>query len=499
LSFGSISTRSGVNPPLRELRASGWGRAAVSKCALAVLIGAPLVVTERAAARVSRPGPAPSGISHQFVERQITKTRSGHILTNTGVWSPDGQWIVYDTRSTPAGDSFDGARIEMVNVHTGKICLLYQARNGAHCGVATFSPRADKVVFILGPENPTADWRYCAWHRRGVIVDVARPGRAINLDARDLSPPFTPGALRGGSHVHVWDAAGDWVSFTYEDHVLSVFERETTEHDVNLRNIGVSAPVQSVKVSKHHPRNQDGTFFSVLVTRTVGNPEPGSDQIGRACEEGWIGTNGYVRIDGTRQKHALAFQGQVCTSQKEVISEVFVADLPEDLRVEGDGPLAGSQTRRPFPPKGTAQRRLTFTAAKKFPGLQGPRHWLRSSPDGSRIAFLMKDDSGVVQLWTVSPNGGPIEQLTHNSEPIASAFTWSPDGRFIAHIMDNSVCVTETGRGTTQRLTERTENATAPRPEACVFAPDGKQIAYVRPVRMGRAWVNQVFVVALGD
>jgi hypothetical protein len=51
----------------------------------------------------------------------------------------------------------------------------------------------------------------------------------------------------------------------------------------------------------------------------------------------------------------------------------------------------------PLSPKGCTQRRLTFTAQRKFPGIQGPRHWLRSSPDGSRIAFLMKDDAGVVQ------------------------------------------------------------------------------------------------------
>src|SRR5205823_11573568 len=131
--------------------------------------------------------------------------------------------------------------------------------------------------------------------------------------------------------------------------------------------------------------------------------EAGSDQIKRACEEGWIGTNGYVRADGARQRHALAFQGQVLTMGGETISEVYVVDLPEDLTQPGEGPLAGTETRRPCPPKGTHQRRLTFTADRKYPGLQGPRHWLRTSPEGSRIAFLMKDDDGAVQLWTVSP------------------------------------------------------------------------------------------------
>src|SRR5207302_6520048 len=114
----------------------------------------------------------------------------------------------------------------------------------------------------------------------------------------------------------------------------------------------------------------------------------------------------YVRANGVIQQRALAFQGQVVNARGETVSEVFIVDVPDDVTIPGEGPLAGTEHRRPFPPKGTVQRRLTFTTDRKHPGLQGPRHWLRSSPDGSRIAFLMRDDDGIVQLWTVSPNGG---------------------------------------------------------------------------------------------
>lgn len=431
------------------------------------------------------------------LERQITRGPGGRLLTNTGVWSPDSEWIVYDTRSDAAGDLFDGRRIEMMNVRSGEVRVLYEPENGAHCGVATFHPRLPQVIFILGPENPSPDWQYNAYHRQGVMVDVAHPGLARNLDARDLTPPFTPGALRGGSHVHVWDATGDWVSFTYEDHLLAQFKEATAGNDLNQRNLGVSVPNYPVRVSKDHPRNHDGEYFSVLVTRTVANPQPGSDEIKRAFEEGWVGTNGYARADGSRQRRALAFQGQVVTPKGETISEVFIADLPEDLTVPGDGPLAGTETRRPSPPKGIAQRRLTHSAGRKYPGLQGPRHWLRSSPDGARIAFLMKDDAGIVQLWTVSPNGGTPAQLTRNEYPIASAITWSPDGQHIAHVMDNSVCVTDANTGATMRLTPRNDDASAPRPEACVFSPDGRKIAFVRRLPSPIQECNQVFVVEL--
>jgi hypothetical protein len=430
-------------------------------------------------------------------ERQLTHGPHGHILTNTGVWSPDSQWIVYDTRSDSAGEVFDGTTIKMVNARTAEVRRLYRSSNGAHCGVATFHPRENKVVFILGPGNPTPDWRYAPQHRQGVIIDVDHPGITRNLDARDIVPPFTPGALRGGSHVHVFNPDGILVSFTYEDHVLANLASAPRDHDLNQRNVGVCLP-RPVLVPKSHPRNHDGDFFAVLVTRTTARPGPGSDEISRAFEEAWVGTDGYLRRDGTRQRYALAFQGHVVTDREETISEVFIVDLPDNLRVEGEGPLQGTPTRSPYPPKGTTQRRLTRTADQRFPGLQGPRHWPRSSPDGSRIAFLMRDEVGIVQLWTISPNGGDPVQLTRNPWDIASAFTWTPNAQSIAHVMDNSVFLTDAITGEGRRITPRAADPESPRPEACVVSPDGGGIAYVRRVREGASTCNQIFVAPVG-
>jgi hypothetical protein len=443
----------------------------------------------RAEQRVSR--------NMQTVEKQITDRPCGHILTNINVWSPDGRWIVYDTRSDPAGEKFDGDTIEIVKVRTRELREAYRARHGAHCGVATFSPKENRVVFIAGPENPTPDWQYSAWHRQGLVVEIDRPQAATPLDARDITPPFTPGALRGGTHVHVYDGDGQWVSFTYEDHVLATLDAATNKtHDFNQRNIGVSAPDRQVKVKRDHPRNHDGSAFSVLVTRTVNHPRPGTDETSRAYEDAWIGTHGYIRPDGTRQRRAIAFLGNVITAAGQSIAELFIVDLPDDLTQPGDGPLAGTATTRPTPPRGVQQRRLTDTADRKYAGLQGPRHWPRSSPDGSRIAFLMRDDDGIVQLWTISPNGGQPQQLTHNAFDVASAFTWSPAGDAIAYVGDNSVFRSDGKSGTATRLTPRFDNATAPRPEACVFSPDGSQIAYVRRVAANGTAYNQIFVVA---
>jgi hypothetical protein len=423
----------------------------------------------------------------RVTEIQLTDWAGGHILTNIGVWSPCGEWIVFDTRSDPAGATFDGETIEIVHVRTREVRELYRARNGAHCGVATFSPASDRVAFILGPEYPTADWQYGPSHRQGVVVDVARPGDAVPLDARDIVPPFTPGALRGGTHVHVFSEDGQWISFTYDDAVLAGGQR----------SVGVCNLSQHVNVPRTHPRNHDGSAFSVVVTRTVDAPRPGSDEIARAFEDAWVGTRGYFRPDGTRQVRAIAFQGQVVTSGGRTINDVFIVDLPDDITCAGDMPLAGTPATTPAPPRGTVQRRLTFTHDRKYPGLQGPRHWLRSSPDGARIAFLMRDEDGVVQLWSVSPNGGEPQQITRNPFDVASAFSWSPDGESVAYIADQSIFVTRVSTGNSERVTVRSDLNFAPRPEACVFSPDGTMVAYVRPVERDGATWNQIFVLRL--
>ena len=133
---------------------------------------------------------------------------------------------------------------------------------------------------------------------------------------------------------------------------------------------------------------------------------------------------------------------------------------------------------------------MTFTGERRFPGVVGaPRHWLRSSPDGSQIAFLMKDDGGVVQLWTVSPNGGEPRQVSRGEHDIQSAFSWHPQGGTIALVCDNSVMLCEVASGRLQRLTQR--SVQPPSGDAVVFSPDGKKVAFMREI----AGFNQIFVV----
>jgi hypothetical protein len=216
----------------------------------------------------------------------------------------------------------------------------------------------------------------------------------------------------------------------------------------------------------------------MLVSETTPCPHPGSDEINRAYEEGWIGREGYLKPDGSRQRWALAFIGDTLSARGEKHPEIFVVDLPrndEDYRQAGDKPLQGTPEMLPAPPAGVKQRRITFT--ENGIALQ-PRHWLRVSPDGAKIAFLMQDETGVVQVWTVSPNGGAPAQISHSESGIQSAFSWSQDGKSLALVCDNSVMRLDMESGKMQRLTQRSE--IAPCADAVVYSPDGSKVAFMR-------------------
>ncbi|QMB04061.1 DUF3748 domain-containing protein [Citrobacter freundii] len=404
--------------------------------------------------------------------KQVTFTPRHHQLTNINTWTPDSQWLVFDVR--PSGASFTGETIERVNIHTGEVEVIYRATQQAHVGVVTVHPKSEKYVFIHGPENPDETWHYDFHHRRGVI---AWQGDVTNLDAMDITVPYTPGALRGGSHVHVFSPNGEFVSFTYNDHVLR--ERSPA---LDLRNVGVASPYGPVTVSVQHPREYSGSHWCVLVSQTTPAPQPGSDEINRAYEEGWVGN------------HALAFIGDTLSVNGEKVPELFIVDLPQDesgWKQPGDAPLEGSESTMPAPPAGVVQRRLTFTHDRAFPGLVNqPRHWVRSHPLTSEIAFLMRDDHGVVQLWLISPQGGAPRQLTHCSSDIQSAFNWHPSGQWLGFVLENRIACCDAQTGEIDFLTKSHE--APPSADAIVFSPDGQQVAWMEDVEGFRQlWVTE--------
>ncbi|WP_090606031.1 DUF3748 domain-containing protein [Parapedobacter koreensis] len=426
-------------------------------------------------------------------ELQLTNARQGHTIHNTEVFSKDGRWIVYDTRNDDTQIGSTGT-IAMVNVHTGETRTLYQtvgqSAYGPGVGAATFSPVADRVLFIHGIRNADASRPYGMTRRTGVAIDIDHPGHPIFMDARDITPPFTKGALRGGTHAHSWSSDGQWISFTYNDYVMEQLAR-TDSTVADLRMVGVMVPGQVVVTDGGSMENNSGEYFSVAVTTVTESPTLGSNEVDKAFDECWIGIDGYFRPDGSKQRRAIAFQGNVRDTEGRTVTEIFVADLPDDLTKEQDGqPLAGTATTRPHVPVGVVQRRITHSMA----GVEGPRHWLRTIPDGSMILYLAKDNRGIVQLFGVSPNGEEPRQVTANPFPVQGPFNSSPDGQWVAYPADNSILITEIATGNTHRITQRFEEVNKP-VGAPNWSPDGKTIAYNRYVSEEDERFLQVFLL----
>jgi WD40 repeat protein len=431
-------------------------------------------------------------------EIQLSHGSFGHCLNNTQCFSPDGEWIVYDTRNHDARLAANGA-IRMINVRTAEDVLLYQTRHqteyGPGVGAASFSPDGKKVLFLGGIQNASRENPYSSTRRTGIAVEIAHPLIPVWMDARDIIPPFTPGALRGGTHAHTWSGDGQWISFTYNDYILGE-KAKTDSTIIDTRTVGVMFPRPVIVSHADDCENKNGNMYAILVARVVKNPVAGSDEISKAFDECWIGKNGYIKKDDTRQRRAIAFQGQVMDRQGRTKTEIFVSDIPDPLPVDADLQQNGTSVTLPPVPPSIQQRRISFTG-------QGvstvPRHWLRTTPDGSIIGFLACDASGIIQLWCISPNGGEPKQLTQLPVSISGPFNFSPDGRWVAYPAGSDVYITHIPNGKTLCLTEKVERHSHVI-GAVNWSPSGEAVCYNRYVADANGTFLQIFMTYIpGD
>ncbi|WP_064196386.1 MULTISPECIES: DUF3748 domain-containing protein [Emticicia] len=414
-------------------------------------------------------------------EIQLTNDLSyHHDLDNNDNFSPDNQWLVYDTR-TDEGGIAASAKIEKVNVKTGDKKVVYEIKNnqffGPGVGAASYSPVANQVIFIHGLQNVTEQNPYQQWRRTGVMIDETKGENPIYIDARDINTPFTKGALRGGTHRHEFSGDGNWIGFTYNDAIMKSLE-DATGQKQNLRTIGVSKKGKSVNISeKNNGENLSGEWFSALVVRVVPNPKNGSDEISHAAGDSWVGKNGYLKPDGTRQM-ARAFIGTVKTENGENVDEVFVVDIPKNIEIDSEfGALEGTETQLPQPPKGASQRRLTFTAKNSHAGCTGI---VRSNFEGSLLAFLAKDEKNIKQIFTISPNGGSPQQITFHESDVEGSIRWHPSGKSIFYIWNSSICEIAINDLDFDKRLKIISKPSKPSPTNLVISHDGKMIAFNR-------------------
>lgn len=433
-------------------------------------------------------------------EIQLTSDKTkNHDLDNNDNFSPDGKWLVYDTR-TDLGGIGGSPSIERVNIETGEVEVLFGIPDnqvwGPGAGAVSYHPVENKVIFIHGLPVCTEQNPYQQWRRTGVMVSDHRPNVLIYMDARDVTYPFTPGALRGGTHRHEWSRDGKWVGYTYNDAIMKKLE-DSTGVKWNLRTIAVSSPNHRVKVDPDADReNVQGEWYSAVVVRVVPNPEPGSDEISNAASDSWIGTSGYPKTDENMQV-ARAFLGSVRDKNGKPVDELFVVDIPDSINVPGEfGPLEGTRYTFPMPPKGTVQRRLTHTADSQYPGCGGV---VRSSSDGKFVSYLAKDQNGIQQVFLISPEGENPVQITEHSSNVQSGVRWSPDNKSLIYVCDNSLVrcdISDLPFGKRfKRLTAKTEEA----PSNPVWSNDGRTIAFNRPVaaEVGAEPKKQIFIIRL--
>ena len=454
------------------------------------LIGVLLTVVTIAACTPSEP---------QVKMVQLTNGAYNHDLDNNDNFSPDGKWLAYDTR-TGIGGIGGSPSVERVNIETGKIEELFAVKDnqswGPGAGAVSYHPSENKVIFIHGLDRCSEKNPYQQWKRTGVIVEDNHPNVPIYMDARDVTMPFTPGALRGGTHRHEWSKDGKWVGYTYNDAILKALE-DSTGKTLNLRTVGVSTRLRPVLVDKSgEGENVSGEWYSVLVVRVVTNPAPGSDEVSNAASDSWVGTGSYLNKEGKRQV-ARAFVGKVRSKGNQPVDELFVVDIPDSINQPGEfGPLEGTPTTFPMPPKGTVQRRLTYTAESAHPGCGGV---VRSSSDGKWIAYVAADSKGVQQIFLISPDGGSSRQITEHPAGVQSCARWSSNNQSICYVTENSIVICKISDEPFEKRFRRITPTSKEELSNIVWSADGNTVAFNRPVKaVGSkdSW-KQIFLVTI--
>ena len=414
-------------------------------------------------------------------ERISKDLSKNYDLDNNDNFSPDDLWLCYDTRTD--GGIGECSTIEAINLKTGEEKTLYKTQNATHygpgVGAVSFSPIENKVVFIHGLLNCEKNNPYAQWRRTGVLVDFEKPNVPIFMDARDVTDPYTPGALRGGTHRHEWSGDGEWIGYTYNDAIMKELEDNTGE-PWNLRTIGVSIKIHNVTVDADAKgENNNGEWFSAIVVKVLPFPKPGSDEISRAADDSWVGEKGYQKPDGTWQR-ARAFLGVVKNSKGEDVKDLFIVDIPDQIHIPGiNGALEGTNTTFPAPPKGTVQRRLTFTADSLYPGCSTV---VRSSYDGKNIAYLATDQDSTIQVFFMSPMGGVPVQITSHKTDVQSGIRWHPNGNYVCYVQNNSIKLLDVrdvqNIGEPITLTKPSRQL----PSNLVWSHNGRTIAYNQSV-----------------
>ncbi|MEN8247678.1 MAG: DUF3748 domain-containing protein [Bacteroidota bacterium] len=386
-------------------------------------------------------------------EMQITFSPKNHSLDNNDNFSPEGKFLVYDTRGTVYNNDLANCKsIEKVEIATGIETVIWEPESitgeQAAPGVAAVSyhPFENKVAFIHGPflNEVNQIGYYSKRNRTGVEVSADGEGVLFKLDMRDLNnDPTTPGAHRGGTHRHEYSRNGKRIGFTYDDHLLQDYDR----------TIGYMEP------NKNAPK--DYTHYFSLLVKPVKKGTSKPSEIEKAHSDSWVDSAGTMRsfIGVVRAENGIDYE-----------SSLFVAEIPDEVDITTAG--AGDVENYPTPAQGIIIRRLTHS--NNADGI------VRGSFDGKTIAYFDEDSTRVKQVFTIPIDGSDQSQDADKQprqltsfQSNASAIRWHPSDRYILAITDGNVVVINVDSGNVDFITNDNKSRSN-----LVVSPDGKTIAY---------------------
>ncbi|MCR6720055.1 MAG: hypothetical protein NVV59_07075 [Chitinophagaceae bacterium] len=260
-----------------------------------------------------------------------------------------------------------------------------------------------------------------------------------------------------------------------------------------MRTVGVMFPGEVKVPGTDSVENKSGTMYSVLLVPVVKEPKPGTNEVSKAFDECWIGSDGYLKADGTRQHKAIAWQGHVVNDNGQTITDIFVSDIPDDLpEWVQQNPASAGATKLPEAPPVIQHRRISFMQD----GVSAtPRHWLRSTPDGSLIGFFREDKNKIVQLWVISPNGGEPRQLSHLPSSASGPFNFSYDGKYASMLADERVWIVDIANGNTFPVTEN--KGVGYEPNGAVIWSPRNEVFFNRVIKGRKGTFRQICTVSL--
>lgn len=393
-----------------------------------------------------------------MLEKQITSNAKTHALDNNDNFSADGNYLCYDTRDMVFNSNLANSKsIEKVEIATGRETILWQPESvsgeNAAPGVAAVSyhPTENKVVFIHGPQLEEVHKRgyYDIRNRNGAIVSADGKGQFSIADLRDVAMDrqTTPGAQSGGTHRHEYSRNGERIGFTYDDFLQQDYDR----------TIGYMEANDSAPEGFSH-------YFAVLLKPVKkGESKPG--EIEKAYGDSWLDSLGSKR----------AFIGKVrAENGVDYESSLFVVEIAKSVDITTA--YSGDANKYPEPPKGIKIKRLTRSTSDE--GI------VRGSYSGKQIAYLSKDEKGILQVFVIPVDGSeiadnqktrPVQVTKYNTD--AGYVRWHPSDQWLFSISNGKVYASYVGGldgfGKSILLTSDDLNR-----EALVVSPDGKMLAY---------------------